>query len=230
MALEILRDRVSAGGQVEAYQRSFDLVREVGSGARGATLRLYRPAPVVAFGRRDEFKPGFEAAAQACREHGFEPLVRKVGGHAAGYHESCLVVDHFQPAQDAVSGNNDRFAFFGEIFVETLEALGVQAGVGELPGEYCPGEFSVFGVTKSGARVKLVGTAQRVVSGAWWFSSGIVVDDTEPLRAVTRDVYEALGLPLDPATVGSVVDCRPGVLVSDVEEALLEVYAQNGLL
>lgn len=228
--MEILRDVVLPGEQTGAYGRSFELVREVGSGARGATLRLYRPQPVVAFGRRDELNPGFEAAAAACRRLGFEPLVRKVGGHAAAYHEGCLVVDHFQPARDAVTGNHDRFAFFGEIFVEVLESLGVQAGVGELPGEYCPGEYSVYGLLPQGQKVKLVGTAQRVVSGAWWFSSGVVVENSAALTGVTEAVYDALGLDLDPSTVGAVEDAQPLVTVADLEDALLEVYAQNGLL
>ncbi|HBH58031.1 MAG TPA: lipoate--protein ligase, partial [Arthrobacter bacterium] len=69
----------------------------------------------VAFGQRDTRLPGFEAAAQACREHGFEPLVRKAGGRAAAYHEGTLVVDHVMPHADAIAGSKDRFSFFGEL-------------------------------------------------------------------------------------------------------------------
>ena len=66
----------------------------------------------------------------------------------------------------------------------------------EIPGEYCPGEYSVHAqlpASAGGGRIKLVGTAQRVVTGGWWFSTGIVVSDSAPLRAVTADVYRALG-------------------------------------
>jgi hypothetical protein len=54
--------------------------------------------------------------------------------------------------------------------------------------------------------VKLVGTAQRVVAGAWLFSSVVVVSGSPALRAVTTNVYRELGMELDPSTVGSVED------------------------
>ena len=158
-------------------------------------------------------------------------LVRKVGGHAAAYHPGCLVIDHFQPADDAKTGSNLRYKLFGELFARALQDVGVDAAVGEIPGEYCPGEFSVharLGGERAGERIKLVGTAQRVVSGAWWFSTGIVVADSAPLRSVTERVYAALGLPLDPATIGAAQEANPALLMEDLEDAILDVYAQNG--
>ena len=103
--------------------------------------------------------------------------------------------------------------------------------MGEIPGEYCPGDYSVHAqlpASAGGGRIKLVGTAQRVVTGGWWFSTGIVVSDSEPLRAVTADVYRALGMDLDPATVGAAQDANPALLMEDLEDAIVEVYAQNG--
>lgn len=203
-------------------------VRAVGRGELPSRVRLYRPRPVVAFGRRDELNPRFPLAVDAAARHGFETLVRRVGGHAAAYHPGCLVVDHFQYAADAVSGNHERYGVFGRMFADALTQLGVPAGVGELPGEYCPGEYSVWGQKPAGEKVKLIGTAQRVVAGAWWFSSGLVVEGSEQLRAVTSDVYEALGLPLDPATVGAVQDIEPLVTVDDIEDMVLEAYEGEG--
>lgn len=212
----------------EMIDSAMQTVRAVGRGEQPSTLRLYRPAPTVAFGRRDELNPHFPAARQACLDQGFEPLVRTVGGHAAAYHRGCLVVDHFQYAPDAVSGNHERYGIFGSMFAEALESVGIQAGVGELPGEYCPGEYSVWGQIPGGQRVKIIGTAQRVVSGAWWFSSGIVVDNPKPLRTVTEDVYRALGLPLDPVTVGALTDIEPLMTVDDIEDAVIEAYESEG--
>lgn len=212
----------------EMIDSAMQTVRAVGRGEQPSTLRLYRPAPTVAFGRRDELNPHFPAARQACLDQGFEPLVRTVGGHAAAYHRGCLVVDHFQYAPDAVSGNHERYGIFGSMFAEALESLGIQAGVGELPGEYCPGEYSVWGQIPGGQRVKIIGTAQRVVSGAWWFSIGIVVENPDPLRAVTEDVYRALGLPLEPATVGALTDIEPLITVDDIEDAVIEAYESEG--
>lgn len=217
-----------SGTMAQMVDSAMATVRAVGRGESPSTLRLYRPKPTVAFGRRDELNPRFTQARAAAVNHGFEPLVRTVGGHAAAYHQGCLVVDHFQRDADAVSGNHDRYGRFGRMFVEVFESLGVMAGVGELPGEYCPGEYSVWGQLPDGSRVKLVGTAQRVVAGAWWFSAGIVVTGPEPLRAVSQDVYRALGMPLDPATVGALSDIEPLIALEDIEDAVLEAYEKAG--
>jgi len=196
------------------------------TGRIGPTLRLYRPAPTVAFGQRDTHLPGFEAAAQACREQGFEPLVRKAGGRAAAYHEGTLIVDHVEPHADAIAGAKGRFAFFGEMLAEALRSAGVKAAVGEIPGEYCPGEFSVHGThpADSAHRIKLVGTAQRVVSGGWLFSSVIVVENSAPIRSVLTASYGALGLDWDPATAGAVNDLVPHLDVRSIEDAVINTY------
>lgn len=177
----------------------------------------------MAFGQRDANLPGFPAAAAAARAHGFEPLVRKAGGRAAPYHRGCLVVDHLEPEADAVLQAKSRFSRFAELFAGVLRQVGVEAGIGEIPGEYCPGEFSVHG-SGNGLRLKLVGTAQRVVAGAWLFSSVIVVEDGNPLREVLVDCYRELGLAWDPATAGAAADLRPELRVEQVKAALLAGY------
>ncbi|WP_223263200.1 biotin/lipoate A/B protein ligase family protein [Arthrobacter sp. NamB2] len=204
--------------------RGIALLREVAVGARPPTLRLYRPSPTLAFGQRDARLPGFAEAAAASTRHGFVPLVRRAGGRAAAYHRGCLVVDHIEPAPDAVLGTRARFAAFGDFFAGVLSDVGLDARVGEVPGEYCPGEYSVHGRSGGTPAVKLVGTAQRVVAGAWLFSSVIVVEDSVPLRAVLADVYSALGLEWQPSTAGAAEDLAPGVTVAVVEAALLKAY------
>jgi hypothetical protein len=89
-----------------------------------------------------------------------------------------------------------------------------------VPGEYCPGEFSV----NARGIVKLIGAAQRVVHRAWLLSSVIVVQGAPGLRAVLEDVYGALGLEWDAATVGAVADEAPGVGIDDVRRALLAEF------
>lgn len=220
-----------------------ELLDEVKRGLRGGTLRLYRPRPTLAFGQRDTRLAGFEAARDAARAHGFEPVVRKAGGRAAAYHEGTLIVDHIEPAREAMVGHRHRFEVFGALYAGVLQTLGVDARVGEIPGEYCPGEYSVHGVpvgyvagggidgpagTTAAGRLKLVGTAQRVVAGAWLFSSVFVVSDAQPVRAVLTDVYGALELPFDPATAGAADDLVPGLTVNAVETALLAMYRERG--
>ncbi|WP_320535723.1 lipoyl protein ligase domain-containing protein [Pseudarthrobacter sp. IC2-21] len=219
-------------GAARDLEFGLELLTLARTGGIGPALRLYRPAPTVAFGQRDTRLPGFEAAAEACRDHGFEPLVRKAGGRAAAYHEGTLVVDHVMPEADAIAGSKSRFAFFGELLAQTLRDVGVQAAVGEIPGEYCPGEFSVHGTHPADPtrQVKLVGTAQRVVSGGWLFSSVIVVENSAPIRAVLTDTYAALGLDWEPATAGAADDLVPGLTVQAVEDAVVASYAAHASL
>ena len=192
----------------------------VAAGGRGPVLRSYRPGPTVAFGRRDSFLPGFGRAVAAARGHGFTPVVRGAGGRAAAYDAGCLVFDEIVPAADSMTGIQARFSEEAERQARALRALGVDARVGQVPGEYCPGEFSVNarGVTK------LIGAAQRIVRGAWLLSTVVVVSSGALVRAVLEDVYAELGLDWDPATAGSVADEVPGVGVEDVRQALLEAY------
>ncbi|WP_372463730.1 lipoate--protein ligase family protein [Arthrobacter hankyongi] len=204
-----------------------DMLAAAKQGRLQRTMRLYRPAPTVAFGQRDANLPGFANAVERCRALGFEPLVRKAGGRAAAYHEGCLVLDHVEPQADAIMGAKSRFARFGLLLAGALREAGLKAGVGEIPGEYCPGEFSVHGVHPEdpGHKVKLVGTAQRVVAGAWLFSSVIVVQDSAPLRRVLTESYAALGLDWDPATAGAADDLVPSLDVDAVEAAVRRAYA-----
>ena len=224
-ALQVHHQVANRGGATD-LDRAIELLAEVKAGSRDAMLRLYRPDPTVAFGQRDTRLAGFARAEQAAREHGFVPAVRRAGGRAAAYHQGTLIVDHIQREDDAIAGAKARFGFFGDLFTQALQSMGVDAGVGEIPGEYCPGEFSVHGIGP-GPSIKLVGTAQRVVSGAWLFSSVIVVENSAPIRHVLTDTYAALGLGWDPATAGAAEDLLPGLTVADVEGAVLAAYTQH---
>lgn len=218
------------------------LLERVRDGQAGATLRLYRPDPTLAFGQRDVRLPGYDAAASSARELGFAPVVRKAGGRAAAYHRGTLIVDHVEPASEAMRGHQERFRVLGQLYADALGSLGIDAVVGEIPGEYCPGEFSVHGTPSASGPsstagpstlagpVKLVGTAQRVVAGAWLFASVFVVEDSAPLRRVLEAVYRGMALPFDPSTAGAAEDLVPGITVPDVERALLEAYARHTAL
>jgi octanoyl-[GcvH]:protein N-octanoyltransferase len=186
---------------------------------------VYRPAPTVAFGRLDALRPGFAAAVAAARAHGFEPVLRAPGGHAVAYHDGSLGIDEVIGEADPIAGMHDRFARSGERLAAALRGLGVDARVGRVPDEFCPGDFTV----NARGAVKLVGTAQRVVRHASLLAASVVVVDPEPVREVLRDVYRALELDWDPATLGAVADEAPaGVGVDEVERAVVQAYGLGG--
>ncbi|MEU4602543.1 lipoate--protein ligase [Kribbella sp. NPDC023972] len=197
------------------------LVRRVSDGELTEALRVYRPTrPVVVFGRRDTRLKGFPAAVGAARAAGFEPLVRAVGGRPVAYTTEALVVDHVKHEKLAPEGMETRFKEFGLMYADVLQALGIDARVGAVPGEYCPGAQSV----NARGVVKLVGTGQRVVRNGWLFSALVVVGDDARLRPLLSDVYRHLELPFDPASVGSLSTEVPGLMVDNVERQLLNAY------
>ena len=167
---------------------SHALVELVNEGSSGSVLRLYRPAPTVAFGRLDALRPGFDAAVEAARARGFSPVLRAPGGHAVAYHSGSLGIDEVLGDDDPIAGMHDRFAKSGSRFGVALRSLGVDARVGRVPDEFCPGDFTV----NARGAVKLVGTAQRVVRHASLLAASVVVVDAGPVREVLRDVYRAL--------------------------------------
>jgi lipoate-protein ligase A len=193
----------------------------------GAAVRIRRPAmPAVVFGRRDTRLPGFPAAVLAAREHGFTPLVRATGGRAIAYDDAALVVDHVCSDPDPQAGHDRRFREFGTRMARVLRNLGIDARLGAVPGEYCPGAFSVNARGTS----KLVGTSQRIMKNAWLFSSLVVVGGENRLRPVLAEVYAHLGQPFDPASVGSLTRELSSLDTVIVERALLADYqAANDL-
>jgi len=201
---------------------SHALLLRVAAGELPAALRLYRPGPTVAFGKLDTLRDGYAAAAEAARRHGYEPVLRMPGGHAAAYHHQSLGIDVVYSVADPVPGTHERFRETGERLAGALAELGVDARVGEVPGEYCPGAYSV----NARGRVKLIGTAQRLVRGAALLGAVIVVRDGAGVRDVLREVYEKLEIGWDDATAGSVAEEVPGVSVNDVERVVLAAYPE----
>ncbi len=195
-------------------------------GGRGPVLRCYRPHATVAFGRRDSFLPGFADAVAAARRRDYTPVVRGAGGRAAAYDDGCLVFDEIMPAADSMTGIQARFSEEAERQAWALRSLGVDARVGRVPGEYCPGEFSV----NARGETKLVGAAQRIVRGGWLLSTVVVVRPAGDLRAVLEDVYSALDLDWEPATTGSVADEVADVGIEEVRGAMLAQYARRAAL
>ncbi len=106
-------------------------------------LRIYRPLPTAAVSTRDTLNPQWARAAEALRLRGFTPVERGAGGLLAVYDRAALVIDlvaaHPQPREDI----HARFKLFSEMLVTAFTSVGIDARVGEVAGEYCPGSYSV---------------------------------------------------------------------------------------
>jgi lipoate-protein ligase A len=192
------------------------LLLRVAEGRAPETFRLYRPDDVLAFSVLDRTRPGFAAAARAASAAGFEPVLRLAGGRAAAFHGGTLAFAWSRPVADLRGGIEARFAEMAEILVAALRALGVDARVGDVPGEYCPGSWSV----NAGGRTKLAGIGQRVVRGAAHVGGVLVVRGSARVREALAPVYAALGFAFDPATAGSVEDELGSATLDGVAGAL----------
>jgi octanoyl-[GcvH]:protein N-octanoyltransferase len=202
---------------------SHALLGRVARGELAPTVRLYRPGPTLAFGRLDTLRAGFAEAGDAARDAGFAPIVRLAGGHAAAYHEQSLIYEEITAQDDATARLHDRFRDGAELLAGAIAGFGVDARVGEIAGEYCPGAYTV----SAAGRIKLVGTAQRVVRGGALLSAFVLVGGGEQLRAALFDVYRALELSWDPATAGALDDAAPGVPVEALADAILAARGQG---
>jgi octanoyl-[GcvH]:protein N-octanoyltransferase len=202
---------------------SHALLERVARGELGPVVRLYRPAATMAFGRLDTLRPGFSQAGATARRHGLEPIVRLAGGHAAAYDELSLIYEEITPQLDVTAGLHERFREGAALLAGALDELGVDARVGEIPGEYCAGAYTV----SASGRVKLAGIAQRAVSGAALVTAFVLVGGSARLRPALIDVYRALELEWDPTTAGALDDVVPGVSISKVEDAILAAHARD---
>src|SRR4051794_25100896 len=164
------------------------------------TIRIARPGAMVAFGKQDRSSPWYVEAAAAARAEGFEAVHRLAGGRAAVFHEQTVAFAWARPEEDPWPGIHDRFREIAGIFERALRSLGVDARTGKVPGEYCPGDYSV----NARGETKLVGVGQRIIKGASHIGGVIVVGGAGRIRDVLVPVYDALGLDWEPITSGSI--------------------------
>jgi octanoyl-[GcvH]:protein N-octanoyltransferase len=199
------------------------LLERVAAGELPDALRIARPGRAVAFGKRDVISPGYGAAVEAARGEGFEAIERLPGGRAAVFHEDTVSVAHAIHDEHPREGVTRRFEETARLMADAFERLGVDARVGEVAGEYCPGEHSV---NARGER-KLMGLGQRVVSGGAHLGAVVVVAAEQRVREVLTPVYSALGLAWSPEATGSLADEVPGIGWQGAVEAIEAEYAER---
>lgn len=227
-------DASYAGRAVLGAGISSALMHRVARGELEPTMRLHRTGPILAFGRLDKLRPGYLRAVEIAREHGYEPIERLAGGRAAVFHEGSISFSRATREAGAYAGTRTRFIEMAEMVARALDLLGVDARVGEVPGEYCPGDYSV----NARGAVKLAGIGQRVITGGAHVGGVIVVRGAARIREVLEPVYEALELEWVPATTGSVAAeigeddasleaSTPDLLIDRVIDAVRTVLAER---
>jgi lipoate-protein ligase A len=140
---------------------------------------------------------------------------RLAGGRAAVFSEHTVAFSLAVPDEDPRVRIQERFREISGLMVDTFATLGIASQVGEVPGEYCPGEFSV----NHEHRIKLMGVGQRLAKHAAHVGGVIAVDRTDLLLQALIPVYRALDLEWRPVTTGSLGDVR-SVTNEDVIAAL----------
>ena len=220
--LRVVRDSF-AGRPAWATAVAEATLKRVAAGELGPVLHLHRTSAEMAFSRQDANAAGFDRAVEAARNAGYKPVVRLVGGRAAAFHEGTLAFAVSLPDAHPERRTEERFTMAANLIAGALADLGLDARVGQLEGEYCPGDWSV----NLAGRIKVAGIGQRMVRGGAHIGGVIVVTDTARLAEGIVPVYRALELPLDESTIGSIEDEHPGITLSTAEDAILKLFAAD---
>lgn len=192
-------------------------------------VRVWTPHRQVAFGRRDRRLEGYDRARELARERGFPAVERDVGGRAVAYDgESTLAFARAEPVADFRRGTDERYERATAAVEEALRSLepGLEPVRGEPANSFCPGTHSLSLADANGRQRKVVGIAQRVRQDAAVVAGIVLVANRDGLAAVLEAVYDALGVPFDPESVGTVASgggpSDPGVVRSALEDALVD--------
>jgi lipoate-protein ligase A len=205
----------SAAAAAHDMDRVRELLTALNDGGRGL-LRIYRPHPTAAFAPRDTTLPQYGEAAKAMELRGYAPVERRAGGQLAVYDAGALVIDlvapHAEPRQHVI----ERFRGFSAAIASALNRFSIDARVGEVAGEYCPGDYSV----NAEGRIKLVGVAQRVGRRAYHLGAVISVQPSEAAKRAVAEAYRIYGFPFAPDTFGALHALDPGLGFAELREAL----------
>ena len=199
------------------------MLRAASDGAMPETFRVHVPGRVVAFGKRDTMDLRYPAAIEAAAAAGFASVERMAGGRAAVFTEHTLSFAWTIPDDDPRPGITARFAALAELVVDAFGRLGIPSEIGEIPGEYCPGSWSVH----HDGQLKLMGVGQRLARHAAHVGGVIVVGRSDLVRRALVPVYQVLGLEWDPATAGALGDVDPSITVGAAADAVIAALADR---
>ena len=216
--LTVIADALTGDGPLDTAT-SRAILHAVSSGEMGETFEIGLSSRVLAFGKHDTIAPRFTDAVTAADTGGFQPTVRIAGGRAAVFHEMTLRFGWTRQVDDPAASMYGGFEAMSAMVVAALGRFGIHSQVGEVPGEYCPGSYSVHIAGR-----KVMGVGQRLMRNAAHVGGVLVVADSDAINEVLIPVYRFLGLSLDPATTGSIADAMR-VDPADVAMAFTEAVA-----
>jgi octanoyl-[GcvH]:protein N-octanoyltransferase len=211
-------------GRFEEAATAYGYVRtifdQVAAGERGSTVSITPSTRHVGVTRRDTFRPGFVDAVRASRDEGYPVFVRSAGGGATAAHHGTFGFSIIHPSDHVESRRaiRDRYDEAAALALAAFERLGVRAEVGEVLGEFCPGDHSIRVGDREGG-MKVVGIAQRVTRGTTSVGGIVLVEGEEKLARVLERVYDAMRLPFRRESVGSLRRAGSGAGVEEVIEA-----------
>lgn len=219
----LIRDRSSGKSRSPVTELLIPaLLLRAGASAVAEVVHVYAArGPTVAFSARDLRSPGFAEAEQVARAAGFSCVVRSPGGRMVAYDSGAVVIDHITHFSDKGMASAATFAESAAHHLTVLRSLGhLDARVGEIEGEYCPGEFSI----NIGGAAKVLGSAQRITGAAALFSTVVQVTISDPVRQVLIAVSAALGYPLRTSSIAGLTDFAAGRTSSQVADAFRADY------
>ncbi len=196
------------------------LLLRASAGEVGETFVIHVPGREVAFGKHDTLTPGYAAATAAARAAGFAAIERLAGGRAAVFHEGTLAFTWTVPDPSPTAGIHRRFRQITDLLGDAFARLGIAAAVGEVPGEYCPGAYSM-----SVADRKVVGVGQRLTRHAAHIGGVVVVTDANLVNRVLIPVYAHLGIAWDPTTTGALDRTAASPTITAVRDAIVASLA-----
>jgi octanoyl-[GcvH]:protein N-octanoyltransferase len=215
----LLPGRFEDPGTAYAYQRI--IFEEVALGVRSPTVSITPSTRHLGVTRRDTHRTGFGEAVRAAHEEGYPTLVRGAGGGATAAHYGTFGFSVIRPAEDARRGVGERYDEAAALVLAAFSRLGIQAEIGEVRNEFCPGDHSIrVGDFEDG--MKLVGIAQRLTRRATSVGGIVLVRGEEELARVLSRVYAAMDLPMRPGSVGSLRRAGNEVEIEETVTAFTE--------
>jgi len=200
------------------------LLADASDGTPG--VRVWTPPRQVAFGRRDAREPGFGRAKRLAAERGFEPIERDVGAsrRVPGRHARVRT-----RSRSSTAGVSSRFRTDTSARSRRLsERCGASARRCRPASRR---SRSVRAITQSASRGWRQSCGDRPArSGDAALVAGCLVvtrADASAVADATAAVYDALGVPFDPETVGSVAEANGPEDPKPVARALEDAFVDG---